>query len=96
LGDIRKNQLVQRFFIVREDLFDMFGNNQFQCTFECVNDPRIQKSSWIQFHRHQFVDFDRKIVEMYADDWTYATSQTFSLSKMAAHTQILDCSMKYN
>lgn len=96
LGDIRKNQLIQRFFIVREELFEMFGNDQFQCTFDCVNDPRIQSSSWIQFHRHQFVDFDRKVVEMFADEWTYASALTFSLSKMAAHSQILDCSDNYD
>ena len=86
LGDIQRNQLVQFFFIMRQDVFD---NDEFICQFKCGNNPMTKSFWFVEFNRDKFISLDEQVLSMFASsqdtlESSFQVNANFSLSKLAA------------
>lgn len=95
LGDIHRNQLVQFFFIMKQEVFD---NDEFVCQFKCTNDPRHQSVAFVEFTRDKFRSLEEQLGTLHTEQQDVHENLTqigasFSLSKLAAKQQIDELEM---
>lgn len=55
LGDIQRNQLVQFFFIMKQEVFD---NDDFICQIKCMNNPMTKSVWFIEFTKDKFMSLE--------------------------------------